>query len=111
MFYGSASEHDLEFGQFSVLFRSIVLEGLARPAAGIRRILKTLVRRYKSLGGELRLRAGVERLHVEAGAVEGVVLDDGTELAARQVLSSAGWAETWRLFDGDSAASLPPNRP
>ena len=103
LFYGGPSEHDLEFGQFGVLFRSIVLEGLARPAAGVRRILKTLVRRYKSLGGELRLRAGVQRLEVAAGMVAGVVLDDGTELAARQVLSSAGWAETWRLFGSASA--------
>lgn len=97
MFYGSASEHDLDFGQFSVLFRSIFLEGLARPAAGVRRILKTLVLRFKDLGGELRLRAGVQRLAVEADEVQRVVLENGAELLAREILSSAGWAETLRL--------------
>ena len=53
LFYGSASEQDLEFGQFSILFRSIFQEGFARPWEGVRRILKKLVRRYKELGGEL----------------------------------------------------------
>lgn len=97
MFYGGAKEEDLDFGTFCVLFRSIFLEGLARPLAGIRLILKTLVRKFKELGGELRLRSGVERLEVGDGRVQQVVLEDGTRLAARQVLSSAGWLETMRL--------------
>jgi len=99
MFYGSARENDIDFAQFCILVRSIYYEGLARPTAGIRSILKQLVRRFRSLGGELRLRAGVNRLHVENGRVEGVVLDDGTELAARNVVSSAGWLETMRMCD------------
>lgn len=99
MFYGSARENDIDFAQFCILVRSIYYEGLARPAAGIRSILKQLVRRFRSLGGELRLRAGVNRLHVENGRVERVVLDDGTELAARNVVSSAGWLETMRMCD------------
>jgi phytoene dehydrogenase-like protein len=99
MFYGNAREHDMEWGQFCILFRSIYMEGLARPWAGIRLILKNLVRKYKSLGGELRLRAGVSRLLVEGDRVTGVVLDDGTRLEARRVLSSAGWCETMRLCE------------
>ena len=84
LFYGSAREHDMDFDQFSILFRSIFLEGLARPLAGVRLILKMLVRRFKELGGELRLRAGVERIAVnDAGACREVVLDDGTELDGR----------------------------
>ena len=42
LFYGGAQEHDIDFDQFSILFRSIFLEGLARPLAGIQRILKML---------------------------------------------------------------------
>jgi phytoene dehydrogenase-like protein len=99
MFYGNAREHDMEWTQFSILFRSIFLEGLGRPLAGIRLLLKNLVRKFKSLGGELRLRAGVSRIAVEHGRAAKVVLDDGTELAARHVLSSAGWLETMRLCD------------
>ena len=99
MFYGSAREHDMDWGQFSIMFRSIFLEGLGRPHAGVRLILKNLVRRYRGLGGELRLRTGVDRLHVEDGRVAGVVLDSGETLHAKRVLSSAGWCETMRLCD------------
>ncbi|MCC6127057.1 MAG: NAD(P)/FAD-dependent oxidoreductase [Pirellulales bacterium] len=97
MFYGSAHEHDMDFGQFSILFRSIFLEGLARPFAGVRLILKRLVDKFKNLGGELRLRAGVSRIAVKDGAATKVVLDDGVELEAKNVLSSAGWPETLRM--------------
>jgi phytoene dehydrogenase-like protein len=97
MYYGSAREHDMDFRQFSIMFRSIFLEGLGRPWAGVRMILKKLVRKFKSVGGELKLRSGVRQLGVERGRVHRVVLDDGREIAARRVLSSAGWAETMRL--------------
>ncbi len=99
LFYGGCRERDMDFGQFSVMFRSIFMEGLARPLAGVRLILKTLVRKFKELGGEIRLRSGVSRILVRDQAVEKVVLDDGSELSARQVLSSAGWPETMRLCD------------
>lgn len=99
MLYGSASERDMEFGQFSILFRSIFQEGLARPISGIRSILKKLVQRFKLLGGELRLRAGVQRIMVEGGEVREIVLDDGSALSARKILSSAGWCETMRMCD------------
>ncbi len=60
MFYGSAREDDMDWGQFSIMFRSVLLEGFARPLDGVRVILKQLTRRYKELGGELRLRTGVK---------------------------------------------------
>ena len=99
MFYGSAREHDMDWGQFSIMFRSIFLEGLGRPYAGVRLILKHLVRKFRALGGELKLRAGVERLAVEEGRVVSVVLEGGDVLEGRRVLSSAGWNETMRLCD------------
>ena len=99
MFYGSAREHDMDWGQFSIMFRSIFLEGLGRPQAGVRLILKLLVRKLRALGGELRLRCGVQRLAVENSRVTGVVLDSGEVVEARRVLSSAGWWETMRLCD------------
>ena len=99
MFYGSAREHDMDWGQFSIMFRSIFMEGLGRPYAGVRLILKQLVRKFRGLGGELKLRAGVDRIAVEKGRVGGVVLENGEELQARRVLSSAGWPETMRMCD------------
>jgi phytoene dehydrogenase-like protein len=99
MFYGSAREHDMDWGQFSIMFRSIFMEGLGRPAAGVRLILKHLVRKFRSLGGELKLRSGVKQLAVENGRVVRIVLEDDSELEGRFVLSSAGWSETMRLCD------------
>ena len=99
MFYGSAREHDMDWGQFSIMFRSIFLEGLGRPAAGVRLIFKHLVRKFRGLGGELKLRSSVKRLEVENGRVNRVVLENGGELEARNVVSSAGWCETMRMCD------------
>ena len=96
-YYGSAREGDVDWQQFVILFRSIFLEGLARPEGGIREVLRLLVRRYRALGGELRMRSGVRRLLLEDGAVRGVELDGGEELLADRVLSSAGHAESLRL--------------
>ncbi len=97
MYYGCPSEHDVEFGPFSVLYRSILSEGFARPACGVRVIIKTLVRRFKSLGGELRLRSGVRKIAQQSGRAEGVELDDGEQIAARKILSSIGWHESLAL--------------
>ncbi|MEN6458566.1 MAG: NAD(P)/FAD-dependent oxidoreductase [Thermoguttaceae bacterium] len=109
LFYGGAREHDIGFSQFSILFRSIFLEGLARPLAGIQRILKRLAGRFKEHGGELRLRAGVAKIVVKDGAVEKVVLEDGSELEAKNVLSSAGFVETMRLCDDGQPEEQPQN--
>ncbi len=107
MWYGNAREQDMDFGQFCIMFRSIFLEGFARPFAGVRLILRNLVRRFRQLGGELRLRAGVEKIVVEDGRAVGVVLDDGRQLEARNVLSSAGISETMRLTADDRDDTAP----
>jgi phytoene dehydrogenase-like protein len=97
MYYGSAREDDMDVAQFFIMFRSIFLEGFCRPTEGVRPILKLLVRRYKELGGELRLRAGVRRILCDGDVARGVELDDGTQLEARRIVSSAGYVETARL--------------
>ncbi len=99
MWYGNAREHDMDWGQFCIMFRSVFLEGFARPFAGVRLILKNLVRKYRALGGELRLRTGVNRIRVKDGQAVGIVLDNGEELQAKRILSSAGMVETLRLCD------------
>lgn len=107
MFYGNAREHDMDFAQFSIMFRSIFMEGFARPWAGVRLILKNLVRRFKQLGGELRLHSGVERFEVEHDRVAGIVLEDGSRLESQRVLSSAGLVETMRLCEDEQPDELP----
>jgi phytoene dehydrogenase-like protein len=109
LYYGSAREDDVDWDQFVILFRSLFVEGFARPEGGVKRLLDLLVSRFKAVGGELRMRAGVSRIvveHDDAGAkARGVVLDDGSELAADEVLSSAGFVETMRLSERAVAAS------
>jgi len=99
MWYGNAREQDMDFGQFCIMFRSIYLEGLARPFAGVRLILKHLVRRFRSLGGELRLRTGVSEIKVDGKKASGVLLDNGEEISGKRIVSSAGRLETLRMCD------------
>jgi phytoene dehydrogenase-like protein len=102
LYYGGAREHDMDFGQFCIMFRSIFCEGLARPMAGVRVILKQLVRKFKELGGELRLRSGVQKITVRGDEAGDVLLDDGTTVSGHTILSSAGWLETMRLCEDTS---------
>jgi len=99
MWYGNAREQDMDFGQFSIMFRAIYLEGFSRPFTGVRLILKKLVRKFRELGGELKLRCGVERIKVDGDRAVGVVLDNGEEIQGRRILSSAGLVETLRLCE------------
>ena len=99
MYYGSASEHDMEFGQFVIMFQSIFLEGFARPEGGIRPMLKLLLDRYAECGGELNYRCGVREIHDAPGGGKTVILDDGRELRTAAVLSCAGYVETLRLCE------------
>jgi phytoene dehydrogenase-like protein len=103
-FYGGARAGDMDFDIFSILFRSIFLEGLARPSHGVRTILDKLLEKYRGLGGELRLRAKVGRIVANDATVEKIVLEDGAELDAKRVLSSAGWPETARLCGREAPA-------
>lgn len=107
MFYGSATPHDMDFSQFVIMFKSIFYEGFGRPFDGIRLILKKLVRHFKSLGGQLKLRAGVNEILHRDGKAQAVILDDGTEITADNVLSSAGAAETMRLIDPNAPVERP----
>jgi phytoene dehydrogenase-like protein len=110
LFYGSASAHDMDFNQFVIMFRSIFIEGFGRPFDGIRRVLKVLVRRFKELGGELRLRAGVGSILHRGNRATGVVLEDGQTVEAADVVSSAGALETLQLcgLKGETPAGIRP---
>lgn len=107
MYYGNACERDMDFGQFCIMFQSIFLEGFCRPRRGMRPFLGTLLDRYRSAGGELRLRCAVRALETQGDRVAAVLLDDGTRLTARRVLSCAGYLETLALCQ----PVLPTKRP
>jgi len=109
MFYGSAEEHDMDFTQFVTLFKGLFCEGFARPPGGVRTIIKTLVKKYRSCGGKLRMSCGVQQIETDNGCVVGVTLESGETLTADAVLSSAGYVETMRLCDGASSPSPQPS--
>ncbi len=99
MYYGSAQEHDMEFGQFVIMFKALLLEGFARPLDGVRVILRVLVEKYRAAGGERRMKCGVKRIVALEGRAVALVLDDGSEVTADHVISSIGGPETERLIE------------
>ncbi len=106
MYYGNAQEHDMEFGQFVIMFKSIFCQGFARPRAGVRHILDLLVKKYGDCGGELRTRSGVQSIRVSGGKAESLLLDNGDVLTADKVLSTVGHVETMNLLsDPDTTVS------
>jgi phytoene dehydrogenase-like protein len=96
-FYGSALEDDIEVSQFAIMWRSLFREGFARPFIGVRQVIRLLIDRCREHGVERRMKCGVRSLEVRAGRVAALVLDDGSEVTAEAVYSSAGAVETLRL--------------
>lgn len=109
MYYGSAQERDMEFGQFVIMFKALFLEGFARPLDGVRVIIRVLLDKYRQAGGERRMKCGVAKITEEAGRAARLTLDDGTEVTATHVLSSIGYAETLRLCDPAHTAEAEAN--
>ena len=98
MYYGSAQEHDMEFGQFVIMFKALFLEGFARPLDGVRVILRVLLEKYRLAGGERRMKCGVRKIVGRAGRADALVLDSGEEITATHVISSIGAPETEQLI-------------
>ena len=98
MYYGSAQEHDMEFGQFVIMFKALFLEGFARPFEGVRVILRVLLEKYRAAGGERRMKCGVQRIVTHEGRATALVLETGEEITADHVISSIGAPETERLL-------------
>jgi phytoene dehydrogenase-like protein len=111
MYYGSATERDMEFGQFVIMFKALFLEGFARPLDGVRVILRVLLEKYRQAGGERRMKCGVRRIVVREGRAAALVLDDGSEVTATQLISTIGAAETEKLYAMERVAPHAPSHP
>ena len=94
MYYGNAREGDMDFYQFVIMFKSIFLEGFAKPVGGMQYILDLLEKKFKQLGGELRMGSGVTSINAKNQTVESVTLENGEDLFAKSVISSMGYIET-----------------
>ena len=99
MYYGNASERDMDFYQFVIMFKSIFMEGFAKPLGGMLYILNLLVDKYKNLGGELRMDSEVESITSKNGIFKGVKLVGGDQLTADVLISSMGRVETLKCCD------------
>lgn len=107
MYYGSATERDMEFGQFVIMFKALFLEGFARPFEGVRLVLRVLLEKYRAAGGERRMKCGVQRIVGRGGRAAALVLDDGSEVTADHVISSIGAPETAALVASEEARPEP----
>ncbi len=105
MYYGSATERDMEFGQFVIMFKALFLEGFARPFEGVRLVLRVLLEKYRAAGGERRMKCGVRRIVARGGRAAALVLDDGSEVTAEHVISSIGAPETAALVAAEETAA------
>ena len=99
MYYGSATEHDMEFGQFVIMFKALFLEGFARPLDGVRVVIRVLLDKYRQAGGERRMKCGVKQIVVREGRANALILDNGEEVTATHVISTVGAPETERLCE------------
>ncbi|MFQ5481755.1 MAG: phytoene desaturase family protein [Nitrospinaceae bacterium] len=97
MYYGNAAEHDMDFYQFVIMFKSVFMEGFARPAGGMPYILGLLLDKYRALGGEIRMGAPVAALHTRNRELVDTEHADGDRIQADRVLSSAGYVETMQM--------------
>lgn len=97
--FGAATERDMPFGVFSMLFRSIFLEGLCRPAGGIKTLLTILEQKFRQHGGVILLENAVKNIRTEGNRVVAVSLGNGESLQARHFVSTIGWPETWALLE------------
>lgn len=102
LIYGSSWEHDMDFSQFVIMFKSLYFEGFSRPEGGVRTIISMLEDKFKELGGELKYRHKVEEILKDGDQVIGLKTKKG-DFESKLIFSSAGLPETMSLVAGDNS--------
>jgi phytoene dehydrogenase-like protein len=105
LIYGSAWENDMDFSQFVIMFKSIYLEGFARPDGGVRTIINLLMNKFKELNGDIRFKAAVHKIEKVADHFQ-LTLENGEKLLCRKVFSSMGYPETMALVSPEYSSKL-----
>ncbi|MDB5273492.1 MAG: NAD(P)/FAD-dependent oxidoreductase [Chitinophagaceae bacterium] len=72
------------------------LDGGNYPAGGSAEIHKTILKTFKTNGGELALKAEVDHILIKKGKAIGVKLTNGDELFAPIIISNAGASNTFK---------------
>lgn len=101
LIYGSAWENDMDFSQFAIMFKSIFLEGFARPEDGVRTIINLLLNKFEetknSSGSEIRYKTKVTKILSENNKIVGVEINGAEIISCSNILSSMGLPETYAL--------------
>ena len=101
MFYGNPLPQDMGYGQFAIMFRSIVMEGMSRPLGGMKSVVQLLVSRFTSMGGQLSLCNGIKQINCKDGCVQHITDSNGEEHTANFYISNIGSLETAMLCQGE----------
>ena len=98
-YYGSTPARS-SFAMHALMVRHF-LHGAFYPVGGASSIARELLATVAAAGGWTAVRRTVEEILVRRGRVEGVRLADGSEVAARRVISAAGALPTAALLGGE----------
>ncbi|GAC1642333.1 MAG: NAD(P)/FAD-dependent oxidoreductase [Herpetosiphon sp.] len=80
---------EIATGDFAGWHAMLHKSGAKHPRGGSGMLTQAMQRCLEAHGGEVRLDAPVKRITLNNGAVSGVELEDGTQIAARKVVSNA----------------------
>ncbi len=98
MCYGNSMAHEMDFRQFCIIFRGLFLEGIGRPAGGMREFIGKLAKRLADNGVTPDLGLGIRRIVHDGSKVTCVVDQKGEEHRADVFLTCIGVPETAALM-------------
>ncbi|MFH1215348.1 MAG: FAD-dependent oxidoreductase [Pseudomonadota bacterium] len=98
MVYGNSEEHDMDFAQFVIMFRSIYQEGFFRPPGTMKDFLGQLLEQFTSFGGEIKFNCPVKSVLVKNGQAGAVKLASGETVTCKNVISTIGAPGTFSLL-------------
>jgi prolycopene isomerase len=89
---------EASFVVWAVMMSSYVEEGAYYCRGGFQRLADAFTEGLARHGGELLAGHRVQRIDVDQGRIEGVILDDGRRIAARRVVSTIDVRETFGIL-------------
>jgi phytoene dehydrogenase-like protein len=91
---------------YSLLPYTEIAGGLYYPMGGVHRLSAALAQLAEELGAQVRYGARVSRIERSAGRATGVLLEDGTRVAADVVVSNADLPYTYASLLGEPYAGI-----
>jgi len=98
MVYGNSEEHDMDFAQFVIMFRSIYQEGFFRPDGTMKDFLALLVETFTAYGGEIRYNSQVQSITMTDHRASHVKLAGGETVTCDAVISTVGAPGTFAML-------------